>query len=192
MDTSGKHVAILVDNYFEQSEFEEPLQALRNAGALVTVIGASTKDLQALKHIHRGSTFIADMLLEDADPAAYHALVVPGGAMNADKLRMNETAQRWAHDFLYSGRPLAMICHAPWLLVSADLLDGRKLTSYYTIQDDISNAGGDWVDKVVVIDGNLITSRQPDDLPLFCDALITALNRMPPMPEEAPPFRPDG
>lgn len=179
MDISGKHVAILVDNYFEQAEFEEPLQALRNSGALVTVIGATTKDLQSLKHVHMGRKFVADTLLEDADTAAYDALVLPGGAMNADTLRMNETAQQWSHDFLYSGRPLAVICHAPWVLVSADLLDGRKLTSYYTIQDDVSNAGGDWVDKAVVVDGNLITSRQPDDLPPFCDALITALNRLP-------------
>jgi protease I len=182
MDITGKSVAILVHNYFEQAEFEEPLSALKNAGALVTVITASEdKKLQGLQHVKMGDTFTADLTLEDATPEDYDAVVLPGGAINADNLRMNETAQAWVRDFLDDERPVAAICHAPWVLVSADVLDGRRLTSFYTIQDDIRNAGGDWVDQKVVIDGSLITSRKPDDLPSFNDALISMLAKQPPV-----------
>jgi len=183
MDVTGKKVAILVDNYFEQAEFEEPLSALRDAGAQVTIIGASTKELQGLQHVEKGDTFQADLLLRDASPNDYDALVLPGGAINADALRVVETAQDWAREFLDNHKPLAVICHAPWVLVSADALDGRRLTSYHTIQDDIENAGGTWVDQQVVVDDTLITSRQPDDLPAFNDALLTMLMQgTPPAP----------
>jgi len=175
MDIAGKKVAILVDTYFEQSEFEEPLRALKDAGAEVTVIGASTKDLQALQHVEKGDTFTADLVLADATSDDYDALVLPGGVVNADHLRVNEMAQEWVRDFLDSNKPLAAICHAPWLLVSADVVDGRTLTSFHTLQDDIENAGGSWVDKEVEVDGSLITSRKPDDLPAFSDALIRML-----------------
>jgi protease I len=171
----AKRVAILVDNYFEQSEFEEPLEALRDAGLDVTVVGARSKELQALNHADKGDTFEADLLLADVTPEEFDALVLPGGAMNADVLRMNEAARQWARDFLDGGKIVAAICHAPWLLVSADEVQGRKLTSYFTIQDDIDNAGGEWVDQPVVVDDNLITSRKPDDLPAFSDAILTAL-----------------
>lgn len=107
----------------------------------------------------------------------YDALVLPGGAINADSLRMVEAAQLWVHDFLEEDKPVAVICHAPWVLVSADLVDGRRLTSFETIQDDILNAGGDWVDKPVVIDRSLISSRKPDDLPAFNEALIKMLQQ---------------
>jgi protease I len=172
MDITGKTVAILVDNYFEQAEFEEPIEALRDAGAEVTVVAVKDKKLQGLNHIDKGDFFAADLLLEEASEEDYDALVLPGGAINADSLRMVEAAQIWVRDFLEEDKPVAVICHAPWVLVSADLLDGRRLTSFETIQDDIQNAGGDWVDEPVVIDGYLITSRKPDDLPAFSEALI--------------------
>jgi protease I len=180
MDISGKKVAMLVHNYFEQAEFEEPLEVLRDAGAMVTVITTDdTKQLQGLQHVEKGDTFTADLFLQDATPEEYDALVLPGGAINADALRMNETAQTWVRDFLNEGKITAAICHAPWLLVSADVLDGRKLTSYATIQDDIRNAGGDWVDERVVVDGSLVTSRQPDDLPAFDGAIVSMLAQGP-------------
>lgn len=176
MDINGKHIAILVDNYFEQAEFDEPLSALKNAGAEVTVISAGSKELTGMHHAEKGDTFQADLTLEEASSDDYDALVLPGGAINADSLRMNENARRWVTDFLDSYRPLAAICHAPWVLVSADCIEGRRLTSYETIQDDIRNAGAEWVDMPLVIDGNLITSRKPDDLPQFCDAIIKFLS----------------
>jgi protease I len=170
-----KRIAILVDNYFEQAEFEEPLRALQDAGVRVDVLGASQKDLTALQHVDRGDDFTADRLLQDATSADYDALVLPGGAINADKLRMNKKARQWINDFMDAGKPIAAICHAPWLLVSADAVEGRRLTSYYTLQDDIRNAGGEWADFPVLVDRNLITSRQPDDLPQFCDAVLEAI-----------------
>lgn len=176
-DIAEKKVAILVDNYFEQSEFTEPLKALKEAAVNVTVIGAGSKDLQAMEHANLGDLFQADITLDEADRDDYDALVLPGGALNADTLRMNTVARDWVRQFMDQGKPLAVICHAPWLLVSADRAKNRRLTSYYTIQDDIRNAGGDWVDQEVVIDGSLITSRKPDDLPAFCEALITMLQK---------------
>lgn len=177
MDIAGKHIAILVDNYFEQAEFEEPMSALKDAGADVTVISTSSdKVLQGLNHIEKGDKFEADLLLGQASPGDYDALVLPGGVVNADNLRVVEGAQQWVLDFLDSGKPLAAICHAPWVLVSADAVEGRRLTSYHTLKDDILNAGGEWVNQPLVIDGNLITSRKPDDLPQFNEALIEMLN----------------
>jgi protease I len=171
----AKRVAILVDNYFEQAEFEEPLEALRDAGLDVTVVATQGKDLQALNHADKGDTFEADMLLEDVTTDEFDALVLPGGVVNSDKLRMVEPARQWVRDFLDGGKLVAAICHAPWLLVSADEVQGRKLTSYFTIQDDIDNAGGEWIDQPVVVDDNLITSRKPDDIPAFNEAILTAL-----------------
>jgi protease I len=176
MGVTGKKVAVLVDDYFEQAEFEEPIEALRDAGVDVEVIAVRHRKIHGLNHVAKGDVFTADLLLEEATPEDYDALVLPGGAINADSLRMVEAAQLWVRDFLEEDRPVAAICHAPWLLVSADLLDGRRLTSFETIQDDIQNAGGDWVDEAVVIDGSLITSRKPDDLPAFNAALIKMLS----------------
>jgi protease I len=176
-DIAEKKVAILVDNYFEQAEFATPLRQLKNEAVEVTVIGTATKDLQAMEHADQADAFQADLVLDEADSNDYDALVLPGGVINADKLRMNETARLWVKKFLDEGKVVAVICHAPWLLVSADRVRDRRLTSYYTLQDDIRNAGGEWVDQEVVIDGTLITSRKPDDLPAFCSALIALLQK---------------
>lgn len=176
MTVTDKSVAIVVHNYFEQSEFVEPLKALKAAGAEVHVISASdTRELQGLNHVDKADTFQADLLLTEADPSTYDALVLPGGAINADHLRMVEGAREWVRDFLQADKPLAVICHAPWVLASSGVANGRRLTSYFTIQDDMRNAGADWVDEEVIIDGNLITSRNPDDLPAFCSALVGRL-----------------
>ncbi|HEY8998826.1 MAG TPA: type 1 glutamine amidotransferase domain-containing protein [Candidatus Saccharimonadales bacterium] len=178
MDTNvaGKKVAILLYDYFEQDEFEEPLTALKDAGVGVTVVTASD-DLEVfgMHHANLGDKFQADILLRDADPDDYDGLLLPGGVVNADALRTNGEAQDWAVDFLDSGKPVAAICHAPWLLVSADAVEGRRLTSYHTLEDDILNAGGEWVNQEVVVDDNLVTSRKPDDLPAFCNAFIELL-----------------
>jgi len=170
----------LVYNYFEQVEYEEPIKFLKDAGVEVIVISASQKDLQSLHHARTGDKFRADLLLNQTSSEDYDALVLPGGVINADSLRSNETAQRWLLDFLDSGRPIAAICHAPWLLVSADAVEGKRLTSYYTIKDDIINSGGEWVNLPVVVDDNLITCRHLDDIPKFNEAIINMLGNKSP------------
>lgn len=175
MAVSGKKVAILVDNYFEQAEFTEPKKILEEAGVAVTTISPEYEVLQGLNHVDKADKFQRDLALDEANADEYDALVLPGGAINADHLRINKTAHSWVRSFMQSGRPLAAICHAPWVLVSADCLRGKRLTSFETIQDDVCNAGGEWVDEKVVVDGNLITSRKPDDIPVFVDALLQKL-----------------
>jgi protease I len=178
VDLTGKKVAILVDNYVEEDELTGPMAALKEAGATVELIAAEPEDngeIQALQHIEKGHRYAIDKTLLDADIEDYDALVVPGGAVNADNLRMQEKARDWARRIAEQGKPLAAICHAPWLLVSAGLAKGRTLTSFFTIQDDMRDAGADWIDQDVVIDGNLITSRKPDDIPAFNDALISMM-----------------
>lgn len=177
MDLSTKKVALVVYNYFEEAEFTEPLRALKDAAAEVHVLTASGEmELQAMQQdIEKGATFQADGQLADAAANDYDALVLPGGVVNADKLRMDETARDWARTFMEAGKPVAAICHAPWLLASAGVVEGKKLTSFPSLQDDLRNAGATWVEETVVVEGNLITSRNPDDLPAFCSALLSAL-----------------
>jgi protease I len=176
-DLTGKKVAVLVDNYFEESEFTEPIKALKEAGATVETIATGPEDgqVQGLKHVDKGQTFKIDKTLDEAEIDDYDALVLPGGAINADQLRMKDKARQWVKKASEDGKPLAVICHAPWVLASAGLAKGRKLTSFFTIQDDMRDAGAEWVDEEVVIDGNLITSRNPDDLPAFNHALISMM-----------------
>jgi protease I len=176
-DLSGKTVAILVDNYFEEDEFTGPLNALRDAGAKVHIIASDSEDgeIQAMQHVDKGKTYKIDKTLEEANIEDYDALVLPGGAINSDSLRMQDKARQWVNRISEQGKPLAAICHAPWLLASAGLAKGHKLTSFFTIQDDMRDAGAEWVDEEVVIDGNLITSRKPDDVPAFNKALIAQL-----------------
>lgn len=175
-DLTDKHVAMIVEDDFEQAEFTGPKEILEKAGATVDVISPVSGPLQGLNHIDKADTFERDKALEDTDFDQYDAIVLPGGAINADALRMNRQAQNVVTEFFEEGKPVAAICHAPWLLASAGLIKGKKLTSYETIQDDIRNAGGTWVDQEVVVDGNLITSRKPDDVPAFSNALIGALS----------------
>lgn len=176
-DLTGKHVAILVDNYFEEAEFTGPKKALEDAGASVDVIAAEPEDnkVQGMNHVDKASTFPIDKKLDDANIEEYDALVLPGGAVNADQLRMIPKAREWVKEIMQANKPLAVICHAPWVLASSGVAKGKKLTSFFTIQDDMRDAGANWVDEEVVVDGNLITSRQPDDIPAFNDALINMM-----------------
>jgi len=177
MPIHDKKVAILVHNYFEQPEFEQPLQALKDAGAEVHVIAAGdTKQLQAMQQdTDKSDMFQADLLLVEANPDDYDALILPGGTVNADNLRMVDGAQEWVKGFMGAQKPVAAICHAPWVLISSGVIKGKRLTSYPSLRDDAINAGAEWVDEEVVVDGNLITSRNPDDLPAFCSAIIGSL-----------------
>lgn len=173
----GKRIAIVVGTNFEQVELTGPKSDLEEAGATVHIVSPISEPLQGLNHIDKADTFMRDVAIADADLDTYDAVVLPGGAINADHLRMDDDVQEVVTDFLDTGKPVAAICHAPWVLVSADLLHGRKLTSYYTIQDDVCNAGGKWLDQAVVVDGNLITSRKPDDIPAFSEAIIKLLKQ---------------
>lgn len=169
---NGMHVAILVTNDFEQAELAEPKKALEQAGADVKIIAPKGGTVQGMNHDVKADTFPVDMTLDQANPDDFDAVMLPGGALNADSLRMEQKARDFVKRLDRSGKPMAAICHAPWLLVSAELVKGRKLTSYYTIQDDIRNAGGEWVDQEVVQDSNWVTSRSPKDLPAFNPAMI--------------------
>jgi len=173
---SGKKVAIVATDYFEESELTSPAEALRNAGATVEVIAPHSGEIKGVKHVEPGQSVKVDKTLDEANPSDYDAAVFPGGAINADALRMEQKARNFITKIMSEqGKPTAVICHAPWLLASSRLARGKKLTSFHTIQDDMVNAGANWVDEECVVDGNLITSRKPDDLPAFNDALITAL-----------------
>lgn len=168
----GKQVAILVYNYFEQVEYTSPREALEAEGATVHLVSTGERGLTGMNGPQLADNFKADVVIDEMKTNDYHALVIPGGVVNSDKLRMEKQARDWIRDFNDSGKPLAIICHGPWLLVSADLAKNRELTSYYTLENDIKNAGGNWVYEPLVVDGNLITSRNPGDLGQFNAALI--------------------
>jgi protease I len=170
-----KKIAFIATDYFEEVELTEPMRDLQEAGATVEVLAPHEGTIQALQHIKPGKSVKVTKTISGADPADYDAVILPGGVVNADKIRMDESARRFVHELLQTGKLVGAICHAPWLLVSAGLVRGKRLTSYYTLQDDIRNAGGDWQDKEVVVDGTLITSRKPDDIPAFNRAIRLAL-----------------
>jgi protease I len=176
-DLSGKKIAIVATDYFEESELTEPMKALKDAGAIVEVIAPKSGEIKGVKHIDPGQTIKVDKTLTQADPDDYDGAVFPGGAINADSLRMEPKARDFITKLMdEQGKPAAVICHAPWLLASSGLARGKKLTSFYTIQDDMRNAGAEWVDEEVVKDGNLITSRSPGDLLAFNKAFIAVLS----------------
>lgn len=164
---SGMRVAILVTNDFEQAELVEPKKALEQAGAKPVIISEQAGQVQGMNHDVKADSFKVDMTFDQARPDDFEAVLLPGGALNADKLRVNPKAQAFVRQFDRVGKPIAIICHAPWLLVSAGLTKGRTLTSYHTIQDDIRNAGGNWQDQEMVRDRNWVSSRSPKDLPAF-------------------------
>ena len=176
-DLSGTRVAIIATDHFEEAELVEPRDALRRAGAEVRIYSSGTDPIQAVEgDTEKTQKIDVDGTFADLDPAAVDALVVPGGTVNADTIRTDERAQAIVRAVDAAGKPLAVICHGPWLLVSAGLVEGRRLTSYGSVADDVRNAGGTWVDEEVVVDGNLITSRNPGDLPAFVKALEDALS----------------
>ena len=175
-DLSGKSVAIIAVDFVEDAELTTPRDALRKAGAEVRVYSPDGAPIQGVEGDTEPTQKIdVDGSFDDLDPGAIDALVVPGGTVNADKLRVDKSAQSIARHIAGAGKPLAVICHGPWLLVSAHLVEGRRLTSFASLALDIKNAGGDWVDEEVVVDRNLITSRNPGDLDAFVGALTDAL-----------------
>lgn len=163
----GLRVAILVTDDFEQPEMTEPRKALENAGATTVIVSPKSGEVQGFHHDVKGDTFKVDLTLDQANPDDFDAVLIPGGALNADAMRVNPKAQEFVRRIDETDRPIAAICHGPWLLVSAGLVNGRTLTSYHTIQDDIRNAGGHWLNLEVVRDRNWVSSRQPSDLPAF-------------------------
>jgi protease I len=177
-DLSQLRVAVIATNGVEESEIRHPIEALRRENVRVDVISPEGGEIQTMRHDEKSSRLSSDRKLSEARPDEYDALVLPGGALNADKLRMDEQAREFVRRFDRDGKPMAVICHAPWLLVSSGLVRGRTLTSYYTVQDDIRNAGGAWRDAEAVIERNWITSRSPADLEAFNQKLIEALRKV--------------
>jgi len=169
---SGMRVAIVVSTNFEQAELEDPQKALEEAGATTKIVSPTSGKITGMKHDEKKDQFDVDLTLDQADPEDFDAVLLPGGALNADFLRVQPKAQEFVRKMNEAGKPMAVICHAPWLLVSARLVKGRKLTSYHTIQDDIRNAGGNWEDREVIRDRNWVTSRKPDDIPAFNREMI--------------------
>jgi protease I len=163
----GLRVAIVCATDFEQVEMVEPRKALDDAGAKTVLISPKPGKIWGFNHDEKADQFEVDMSLDRAEPNDFDAVLLPGGALNADFLRVQPKAQEFVRQMEQDGKPIAVICHAPWLLVSAGLVKGRNLTSYHTIQDDVRNAGGNWEDKEVVRDRNWVSSRQPQDIPAF-------------------------
>jgi len=179
---SHKRVAILAADGFEQAELEEPMKALEEAGADVRIVSPKPGKIQGMRHADKGDQFDVDIPLEQANPDDFDALLVPGGLMNPDELRSTKAAVGFVRAFGEAGKPIAAICHGPWVLIEAGLVRGRRLTSWPAIQSDIKNAGGEWVDEEVVVDNGLVTSRKPDDIPAFNAKMIEEINEGPHTP----------
>jgi protease I len=172
-DLSGMRVAMLMANEgVEQIELTEPLKALKDAGAEVDLIAPETGEVQAFNHLDKGDRFPVDHTVAEVSSADYAGLVLPGGVANPDNLRTHEKAVALARSFFEEGKPVAAICHAPWTLVEAGVVDGRTLTSWPSLRTDIENAGGHWVDEEVHVDQGFVTSRKPDDLEAFCSKMV--------------------
>ena len=172
-ELNGRRVAILAADGVERVELEQPRQALDQAGAQTTLVSIHDGEIAARNHdLEDAGTFTVDRLVDDVSPDDFDALVLPGGTVNPDQLRMNSTAVSFVRDFVVSGKPVASICHGPWNFVEAGVARGRRLTSFPSIRTDLRNAGAEVVDEEVVTDGNITTSRSPDDLPAFCERIV--------------------
>jgi len=176
-ELKGKRIAILATDGFEQSELLEPLEALRNAGATVEVISPKQGEIQGMQHHEKGRKVKVDRALNAARPADYDALVQPGGVANPDALRTDPKAVAFVRSFFTDHKPAAVICHGPWMLIEADVVRGRRVTSWPSLKTDLKNAGAEWIDEPVVVDGQLITSRKPEDLKAFCAKSIEIFAR---------------
>ncbi|MDX1547602.1 MAG: type 1 glutamine amidotransferase domain-containing protein [Rhodothermales bacterium] len=168
----GMKVALLATTGFEQAELTEPRKALDEAGATTHLVSLEDGTIRAWDGDDWGDTFDVDRALGAVTPAGYDALVLPGGQMNPDFLRADDDAVAFVRAFFDAGKPVAAICHGPWTLIEAGVVEGRRMTSYHSIQTDLKNAGADWVDEAPVTDGNLVTARNPDDLPGFNEAML--------------------
>ena len=176
-----KRVAVMATDGFEQSEFKKPIKALKKEGILVDVISIEKGKIKGWKNTKWGNKFKVDKTIDNALSADYDMLVLPGGVMNTDTLRTNESAIKFVSDFFEQGKPIAAICHAGSILIETGLLKGKRMTSYKSIKTDLINAGVDWKDEEVVVDNKLITSRSPKDLPAFCKCIIEELKKVVPV-----------
>ncbi len=168
----GKKVAILVTDGFEQVEMTKPREALDEAGAETKIVSPKPGKIQGMHHADKGDKFDVDLTLDEARPEEFDALLIPGGLMNPDALRSNDDALEFTRHFFREGKPVAAICHGPWVLIDAGVVRGRTLTSWPAIKNDVKNAGGKWVNEEVVVDNGLVTSRKPDDIPAFNKKMI--------------------
>ena len=168
----GKRVAVLATDMVEQVELTEPWKAVKEAGGTPELVSLKEGEIQGFDHYEKADTFKVDRTVEDARAEDYDALVIPGGVGNPDTMRTDENAVQLVRDFFEQGKPVGVICHGPWMLVEAGVVRGRKVTSWPSLQTDIRNAGGDWVDQEVVVDDGLVTSRKPDDLPAFNEKIV--------------------
>jgi protease I len=173
----GRKVAFLATNGVEESEFSQPWEAVTSAGARAELVSIQPGEIQSVSKGEKGGKFKVDRLVGDVSVTDYDALVIPGGVKNPDALRMNPAAVEFVRSFMEADKPVGAICHGPWLLVEAGCVRGRTLTSYPSLRTDIQNAGGDWVDRMVVSDQKLVTSRKPDDLPAFDAAVVDSIAR---------------
>jgi protease I len=177
----GKHVAMLLTDGVEQVEYTDPRHFLEEHGAQVTLVSPKPKDsqLQGFNHLTPADSFLVEMDVRDAKPEIFDALVLPGGVANPDSLRLSSDSVDFIRNFAGEGKPIAAICHGPWTLIDAGVAQGKRLTSWPSLQNDLRNAGAQWSDEAVVVDGKLVTSRKPDDLPAFDQALLKALTELP-------------
>jgi protease I len=172
-DLKGKRIAFLMaQEGVEEVELTRPWEAIKQAGGKPELIAPESGEVQAFRHLDKSATFPVDRALAEADPSDYDGVVLPGGVANPDELRLERDALTFLQEFFAEGKPVGVICHGPWTLVEADLVRGRKLTSWPSLKTDIRNAGGDWVDEEVVVDEGLVSSRKPDDLPAFCAKIV--------------------
>jgi protease I len=168
----GKSIAVLATDGVEQVELTEPVKALKSAGAEVQVVAPKSGSIQAFKHHDKADQIPVDATLDGADPSRFAALVLPGGVINPDALRLDPRAIAFVRQFVLSHKPIAAICHGPWTLIDAGGVRGKRMTSWPSLKTDLKNAGANWVDEVVVTDHGLVTSRKPDDLPAFCHKMV--------------------
>jgi protease I len=178
-ELSGKRVAFLATDMVEQVELTEPWKAVEEAGGRPELISLEHGEIQGFNHYDKADKFPVDRTVDEVSADEYDALVQPGGVGNPDTLRMDENAVRFVREFVEAGKPVAVICHGPWMLVEADVVRGRTLTSFPSLKTDIRNAGGNWVDQEVVVDDHIITSRNPKDLPAFCRTLVEEFAAVP-------------
>lgn len=179
----GKRIAALVDEGFERVELTEPKEALEGEGATVDIVSPQERNVKAWEFTDWGDEFRVDVRLEKARADDYDGLLLPGGVMNPDRLRINRQAVEFVREFVTAGKPIAAICHGPWTLIEAGAVNGREVTSWPSLQTDLKNAGAVWLDEKVVIDNNLVTSRKPEDIPQFSHAAIQAY-ALGPIPKE--------
>jgi protease I len=173
----GKRVAFLATDGVEEIEYTQPRAAVEKAGGTAELVSIKDGEIQAVNHLDKAATYRVEQQVKDADVDRYDALVLPGGVANPDFLRMDPDVVRFVREFFTAGKPVAAICHGPWTLVEAGVVDGRTLTSWPSLRTDLANAGATWVDEQVFVDNGLVTSRKPDDLPAFCDAMLEAIAR---------------